>query len=157
MVSWSTSRLPLLTYFLSRNQVGQVQFPPHLKPTSSSKPEKFFVLQLLTSEFVNKLMSCPSPWNVNGMAVFLIHREKKTLFFAIHLNCNILDSFVPLQPPGSVRRMSSSVRTATAFAACGTVTETTTVETTVMSNAVGQTHTYSHSYTVQKRAPCLIL
>lgn len=41
--------------------------------------------------------------------------------------------------------MSTSVRMATVFAAFGTVMETTTVETTVMSNAVGaETHTHYH-------------
>lgn len=40
------------------------------------------------------------------------------------------------QPPGSVRRMSSPARTATASGVCGTVMETMTVVTTVTSSAV---------------------
>lgn len=49
------------------------------------------------------------------------------------------------QLPGSVRKMSSSAKTATAFAACGTAMVTMTAGTTVTNSAVGTQTMQMHS------------
>lgn len=49
------------------------------------------------------------------------------------------------QLPGSVRRTSSSAKTATAFAACGTAMGTTTAGTTVTNSAVGAQSCTQHA------------
>lgn len=55
-----------------------------------------------------------------------------------------LETLLSRQLPGNVRKTSSSAKTATAFAACGTAMVTTTAGTTVTNSAVG-TQTCSHA------------
>lgn len=81
---------------------------------------------------------CCESCKTNSSSRFDISRAVHLLFFS-PLYPGLLwkvCSFLLKQLPGSVKRTSSNAKTATAFAASGTVMATMIVETTVMNNVV---------------------